>query len=716
MKNKAQPFCSSVFQPFLSWQCFFILFSWNHITAQEVRRSEIDLDAFIRDNFSFQTEDFNYAEIYEILFQLYQNPIDINTASKEELASFQLLSLMQINQLLDYREKNGKFLSLYELQAVPDLDLVTLQKLLPFLSISKISADPRTLWQRISAEKENHFLLIRLEQNLEKSAGYQSDASPSVKFAGNSLQWYTRYRISHPNDFSFGFTLEKDAGEALVWDPTTRRYGMDFYSYHAYVQNKGRIKKLALGDYQLQFGQGLILAGGFGIGKGSETVFTIRRSSVGVRPYTSVLETGFFRGAAVTLNTGFADLTLFYSGIKRDGSLSEIDLDTLFEQREEIFIESLRTSGLHRTANEISGKGQIFEQNTGANLTYKNRNKNFELGLTFLYSAYDKVLRRQGRSGRDSLLYAFEFRGKNNYNAGLHLSYNWQNFNFFGEAAISKSGGKGWIGGFVSSLSPTVEFGMLYRNYEKNFHSFYGSAFAENSRNINEKGMYWGIKIMPIPRKLLISAYYDRFAFPWLKYRVSAPSDGYEYLARVAYQWTKKISCFVQYRAEQKERNPPVENSSNGISSPIPALRKDYWFNFSYQSEKTIQWNSRLQYSLFQTGGKQSQGMALVQDLGVKLKKFALETRFALFDTDNFDARQYVFEQNVLWAFSIPVYEGQGFRYYYLLRYEAAKNLDFWLRFARFTYSNRESTGSGGNEVAGNKRTEITFQCRIRFL
>src|SRR5919112_581502 len=105
-----------------------------------------------------------------------------------------------------------------------------------------------------------------------------------------------RYRVSHTRDFSLGFTAEKDAGEPLVWKPGKGRLGADFYSAHFVVQERGRLKTLALGDYQLQFGQGLLLSSGLQVGKGAETITTLRRSSVGVRAYSSLLENTFFRG------------------------------------------------------------------------------------------------------------------------------------------------------------------------------------------------------------------------------------------------------------------------------------------------------------------------------------------------------------------------------------------------------------------------------------
>ncbi|MDZ7646335.1 MAG: hypothetical protein U5K54_03650 [Cytophagales bacterium] len=61
-----------------------------------------------------------------------------------------------------------------------------------------------------------------------------------------------------------------------------------FFSFHAQVLNKGKFKNLIVGDYQAQFGQGLILGSAFGIGKSAEAVTTIRRPNIGFMPYSSL--------------------------------------------------------------------------------------------------------------------------------------------------------------------------------------------------------------------------------------------------------------------------------------------------------------------------------------------------------------------------------------------------------------------------------------------
>lgn len=69
-------------------------------------------------------------------------------------------------------------------------------------------------------------------------------------------------------NYSIGITAEKDAGEQLYWGPSQKHYGFDFVSPHVQLMHRGRLKNLIIGHYQAQVGQGLLLGGNFGFGKG----------------------------------------------------------------------------------------------------------------------------------------------------------------------------------------------------------------------------------------------------------------------------------------------------------------------------------------------------------------------------------------------------------------------------------------------------------------
>ncbi|MDX1905385.1 MAG: helix-hairpin-helix domain-containing protein, partial [Thermonemataceae bacterium] len=271
--------------------------------AQPYPRKEIDIKKFVEELFAVQDqdEDTNYEDIYEALYQLYLEPLNLNKATKEDLAQLFILNEIQITNLLSHIQKNGKLLSIYELQAVEGFDLDTIYKILPFVNVENSeNADARPLFKRI-IEEDNRYLIMRYQVGLEKEKGFSEEATPSTKYLGSRPRLYTRFRTSHSKDFSIGFTMEKDEGEQILWQPQQKFYGADFLSYHAFFENKGRFKQIVLGDYQIQVGQSILLAAGFNVGKGAEAV-QIRRANIGIKPFTSLLEAGFMRGAAVNYN------------------------------------------------------------------------------------------------------------------------------------------------------------------------------------------------------------------------------------------------------------------------------------------------------------------------------------------------------------------------------------------------------------------------------
>ncbi len=679
----------------------FIIVS-NSIHAQQPPQSALDIEQFIEEIFAVQNGAVSSDELFETLLLFYSDPIDLNNTTTEELRSLFILSENQLRSFINYQEKNGRFLSLYELQAIPDFDLITINKLLPFVTVRDhgLISDNRSLIKRMLSEP-NNYLLIRYEETLENKAGFKAknDSTPAA-YLGGSGKYYTRFRASHSRDFSIGFTAEKDAGEQLKWNSETKQYGADFYSGHIQVQNQGRLKNIVIGDYQIQFGQSLIFGSGFNVGKGAETITTVRRSNVGIRPYTSVIETNFFRGGATTIELNKnTEATVFYSRLNQDASQS----DTLN------FISSIQQSGFHRTRTELSNKNTITEQNYGGTLLYNHPSRNFSIGSNILFTDLSKPLIRA-----DRVYNRFEFSGSNNYTTSLFADWNWQNFSLFGEFSRSESGGLGGLFGLIGSLSPKIETSILLRNYEKDFHTFYGNAFGESTRNINESGWYWGLKYTH-SRQWLFTAYFDSFKFPWLRAGINAPSTGYEYLGRITYRPTREIVIYAQLREQSRADNPSANEQDAVIRFPVEGIKRNYLVNFDYPATENISFKTRVQWSSYDFNSTLTEGYAVWQDVNLSYRKFKLSGRMALFDTDDFENAQYAFERDVLYAFSVPAYNGLGTRQYILLQYSPTKKLTFWLKYARTSFRNRDSIGSGNELINGNKRTDIRGQVRINF-
>jgi hypothetical protein len=211
---------------------------------------------------------------------------------------------------------------------------------------------------------------------------------------------------------------------------------------------------------------------------------------------------------------------------------------------------------------------------------------------------------------------------------------------------------------------------------------------------------------------VFFSAYYDRFRFPWLRFRVEAPSDGYEYLARFNYRPSRNVLLYFQVRQEEKQLTIGPDHSNLNLLET--GRKNNYLLNLDYSINQWFNMRSRVQYSNYDLARQYTEGIALIQDFNFEFWRMKLSSRFAIFDTEDYENRQYVYERDVLYAFSIPAYNGQGVRTYLLLQYNHSRKLNFWIRYARFGYRGIESIGSGLDQIDGNNRTEIKLQMRIK--
>ena len=687
----------------------------NCARAQDYPRRPPDLDRLTQELFAeIQSDQVPVEDIYETLLNYYQAPLNLNAAGREDLRSLLLLSETQITNLLRHREANGLLLSVYELQSIEGFDLRTIGRLLPFVAVA--GGDGRSargpLWQRILHE-DNSYALLRYERVLQTRQGYTPatlyQGRPTLRYLGGADKLALRYRASHSQDFSVGFSLEKDAGEPWAWQPGQGRVGFDYFSVHLVLQARGRWKTIALGDYQLQFGQGLLLSSGFAVGKGAEVITTVLRSSVGVRPYAGLLENSFFRGGAATYQLGPRwEATAFASHRNADANLRQTQ-DSLAAYDE--FSSGLIYTGLHRTATELANRHRLAETMGGGHLGYASANGDLAVGLSAVGTHYGTALLK-----RPEPYNLFEFSGKNNLALGLHYSYVWRNLLLFGETARTTGGALGTVNGLLASLGSAVDAAVLVRHYPANFHSLYGNAFGENYRNINESGVYFGLKIRPAAR-WEIATYYDQFSFPWLRYRVGAPSRGYDALLRLAYTPSKTTILSVQLRQRLKPRNLPA-GPDELVPLPGNYLQQSLLLYYDAALSPSLEVRTRLQASRLRLDDDQPwrAGYVLAQDVAYRFgRALKLTARYAVFDADHYDVRQYVYESDVWLAVSVPALYGQGTRAYALAEIRLGKPLTLWLRYAETRYRHQSTVGTGLETIDGVLRNEVKVQLRYKF-
>lgn len=632
---------------------------------------------------------------YENLTLLLSNPVNLNKLSVDDLRQFYFLSEYQIQQFIKYRKEQGELLSVYELQSIPGFDENAIATLAPLVRIEEQGQRINLSLPKRMISKGNSYLMMRWEKTLEKKAGFSSSDS-AQQYLGSDQKIFTRFRSTIPYDYSIGFTLEKDAGEKIRWDPQNRRFGGDHSSAHVQLINKGRLRNIIIGDYQAQFAQGVVLGGSFGLGKGSETITTTRRTNIGFVPHASAGESGFYRGLAVTYDIHkHLRLSAFVSRIKRDASLEERDDGKT--------ITAFQYGGFHRTENELSKERNTNENVYGTVLHY--RSDKFDAGVILQEVDFDYRIERN-----PTVYNQFAFSGFSNINSSVFYNYTINNICFFGEVGHSFKRGNAMLTGLLGSLTPAFDISILYRKYDRNYAAFYANPFSESTQPQNETGLYWGMRYK-WNRRWALSAYLDLFRFPWLAFRRYAPSSGYEWLARVTFQPSRKISLFAQMREELKPRNTSDETMQYVLAD---GTKRNWWASMNY-AEGILRMRTRVQYSTYELNGKQSDGIVFLQGLGFEVGKFQISGHYALFQTQDFDNRQYVYENDVYLVFSLPFYDGTGSRSMLMIQYSLSKALSFYLRYSRSYLSDREELGTGLETIHGNTRNDIKFQTVLRF-
>ena len=635
-------------------------------------------------------DDESFEASYEGLVQAISRPLNLNQSDLDPLVSLRLLTHEEAERIKSYRVQNGAFVSYYELQAVPELSLETIQRIRPFVTVvSPTSTIDRGLLRRIRKESDNYFM-VRVSRAWNTARDHD-------QHAGSPEHMLLRFRSQRPGDFSIGFNGEKDSGEPITWDAGRQYYGIDRWSFHVQIQNKGLVKNLIVGDLQAQFGQGLVFGGAFGPGKGAETITTMRRVNVGILPYTSAYEAGNMRGLGLTMSLpGKMELTLLGSTVLRDASL-EIGEDRTL-------IRSLQKSGLHRTVSELASRQQARDTQFG--LVLSRRTGALEAGVLFDYTMFQYPVEPATTPYNQ-----YAFHGRTLAQSGMFVSYNAGRFSTFGELATSHGGGTGFVGGVLGAITKHLDVALLIRSYDPDFHTRFSNAISESSTASNERGVYSGWRYQ-FSRKLWITGYLDLFSFPWLRYRAYAPSFGHEWLWRISYQPSRNLMMFIQARQETKARN--VSEASQGYPQS-EGVKSNYWIHVETGLREHFRFRTKFQASTFTENGLVTHGLALSQDVSLKVGRFQLTGRYAVFDADSYDNRLYFYENDVLFAYSMPAYNGIGTRKMLMLQCRVSRWLTVWTRYAETLTSLPERLSPRGVNSHYQVDREVRFQLRIQF-
>ncbi len=600
-----------------------------------------------------QKEYSDISDLLDMLAELEKTPLDINKATAEQLTILPWISDVMAFAIIQYRNQAGSFKSIEDLTQVENFDPDLVLRLRNYLTVSS-SKVGRNIFLSTKTR------LIRKIENPQSSEAYSSP-----------IKLYNRLNLNYGNHVRIGVLLEKDSGEHHI---------DDLRLYYLNYRNHSNQNRLILGNYRLEFAQGLIFGSPYGYYKGNDPIFPAKRRGRELLAYTLVDENASLYGIAGQFCFKIYQFFLFFSATQRDATLNDDGT-----------VKSFYSSGYHRNANEIDKKDRLNEQLVGSRILIKPAS-NFSLGTTYYRSFFNPLVAIQ-----DENRHRFAFNGKINNLVGMDYNLILGQFNLFGELARSKNHGFALFTGMFVEFE-RLKLIMIGRKYSKDFTSFYGHGFGENGNNPqNEQGIYFGMRYNPF-KNIKLNIYFDQFKFPWRTFYIPMPSQGRDFLFRAKYKIIKNLWLSLQFKSEQKDQY------NCEIEMVIPRDKKNMRIQIDYQPLSNLKLRFRIEknqvnynyYKQLQSRNPISyRGMLLYQDMILKFhSNLEVAVRLTFFDTDHYESRLYQFEHDVPGMLTNQMLYGTGTRGYIRIRWNIKNMVNLSIKFGSTQYHHRPSNES----------------------
>ncbi len=595
---------------------------------------------------------------------LLDHPLDLNRAGLGELESLPYLSPGLAREIIKERNRRGGFKRVEDLLGVRGMRRGIWLKIRPFLRIGK------------RVQLPSGGLRLRLETKRPNPRGIlQGD------YRGDPLMVYTKGRVRYGDRLEVGFLTEKEPGERRLDDLLS-----------SYLCLKGRSSELILGNYQVQFGQGLVLWTGYSPHKGMEVIQGVKRKGRGLIPYTPTNQLYSLNGLGVRLSWRSLLFFGFISARRLDATITE-----------EGYASSIYEGGYHRTQAEEEKRNRLKERLYG--LRVEGDLKSFlRLGSTLYLIRYSPRLFNPDYERR-----RFSLRGRGRRWGGFDLDAQLGAMTIFGELGVSANS-SAWI------LGAQLEEGILeatvaYRHYPPSFINPYSGGFSD-SEPINENGFYLGLRLRPLS-KTEFRFYLDGFKHPWRGYYQVMPWEGEKYLFLLKRKVSRGLDLCLR---ETEAKGAMAAKVSDWYGNPR-TINQNYRkrgirCQMDWRPAGLISFRQRWEGLWIDLpGNRRERGNLLRFDFTYHPRVRAkMRCGVCFFQTDSYNSRIWIYERGLPGVIrNLPLW-GEGRRFHLGIGFTPFSHLWISLIYTHTLHWGEETTGSGYEERKGNTISEVGFQ------
>ncbi len=656
--------------------CLFSLFLIESAAGQENEEdphNSSQLELLLENN---PDDDSERSSTFDALEFYRSNPININTATFQELTEVPFLSSNVAMKIMSLRDSLGE-ISIVDLRALPELDEQTVALVSQFFTFRKDARGPTSLVD--SQESSRISFRSRGTSDLQLRRAFREG-----DYFGNRFREYLRLEYIAPQAGG-GILYDKDAGE---------RFSDGFVSGYIGFDDIGIVKKLVIGNYTVNAGEGLTISDFRSSSKGGDALLQIKSTGRTIVPHLSTDEFHYFQGAAATADFYPLALTVFLSKKKTDATVDSSNT-----------VRSFYTPGLFRSQTELEKKDVVEETAAGvvANIRI---GRSHRLGAAILRSWYDKNVETQS---------AHNFRSSDLSAIGANANFVFDFFSAFGEIAGNSWESRSAVVGFIYQVSRRLSVASQVRSYARAYANSFAYGFGEQNGSVNgESGRYLGLEYRP-SNGIKISLYSDEFILPEIgKFTVA----GSEYVVRYEHTITKSLSAFIQYREKTKMQENSLLDENNELEKMEQARHQEsirasmtYAINKWMELSQRIEW-TRVGYSASRTN---EEGMLMFAELTWSYPSPRLfgNARFAIFDTHSYDSRLYEFEGDVRGGYSFPALYGRGIRWYIVFGCKVLEQVEISFKYSETLKSGATTLGSGDSEIIGPLDNRVAIQLDV---
>lgn len=618
--------------------------------------------------------DADWEELLTQMEEMAQQPRDINRMTRQDWEALPFLTPLQVEQLVEYRERYGTMKSMNELRMLTALEEPQRQLLQLFFYVGDDETSDFPSLDQIVRYGRHELIAYGRIPTYERRGDRNG-------YAGYRYKHWLRYQFNYNDYVKAGMVGAQDAGEPFFSNKNTMGY--DYYSFYLQVNRWRHVETAVIGKYKLSAGQGLVVNNGFSLGK-LAMLTQLGRTAKVVRAHSS-RSTDYMQGAAATVQLSQQlSATAFVSYRPLDATLnSDGTARTLVE------------GGYHRTETELEKKNNTHAAETGLNLQY--RRGRLYGGFTAIYSHLD----RQMQPPPNLLYRRYQAAGNDFLNASVDYGYNQRRLTLGGETAINKDGALATLNTASMLLGDGLTLLLSQRFYSYRYSALHARSLSNGGEVQNESGVLAGLTWKPSPRWRL-TGYSDYCYSPWARYRISQSSHAWDHLLQLTFaprQWT----LGARYRLHQRQRDKTGTKTLVDYTDQRGRLWADWQSNG--------RWSTKTQVDVA-IAAADDHGVMVSQTVGYQTDKLRLSGGIGYFHTDSNDSRVYLYESGSLYTFGVSQFSGRGMRGWFMVRWQPMSQLQLTAKIATTGYQDRDVIGSGLQQIDASGMTDIDLQVK----